>query len=96
MRFHIVLLHATRNRALEGFGVMLQEFFHQVRGDVLARSGQVQKSLADHRAIVDAIRRRDAAAAQEVMRRHLGVYDAYPFAPSEIEAGHDSAGPAER
>ncbi len=91
MQFHILLLRATRNRALEGFGVMLQEFFHQVRGDVLARSGQVQRSLADHRAIVDAIRQRDADAAQETMRRHLGVYDAYPFAPLTVETGNDTA-----
>ena len=81
MDFHLALLRATRNRALEGFGVMLQEFFRKVRGEVLVRrSPLMERSLEEHRAIAAAVRARDADAAADVMREHLAVYDQYEFA----------------
>lgn len=75
MRFHLILLRATRNRALEGFGVMLQEFFLHVRGEMLVRPERMQRSLKEHQELAAALRRRDATAAQEILREHLRVYD---------------------
>jgi GntR family transcriptional repressor for pyruvate dehydrogenase complex len=71
--FHHTLLKATRNRALEGFGSMLQQFFRHLTPGMhpeLDRS----ETWRQHRGIYDALRAGDASLAAEVMRVHLEPY----------------------
>jgi len=79
MQFHQALAAATKNRAMEGFGVMLQEFFLHLRGQILASPERQQQSLQDHEAIYKAIREKDVERAQQLMCDHLSVYDDFPF-----------------
>lgn len=80
MAFHLALFAATRNRAIEAFGVMLQEFFSQVRKEAFLNHAAFDKSLREHTEIANALRARDVARAQALMHEHLSVYG--PFGPS--------------
>ena len=81
MAFHQALVAATKNRIMNGFGVMLQEFFMHLRGHVLSNAEQQWKSIEEHERIYEALRSKDAATAQQVMEQHLEVYA--HFAPAD-------------
>lgn len=85
MRFHLALLRASRNRALEGFGSMLQEFFRHIRGERTIQPEHLRRSLDEHRGVVAALRTGDAESAQRIMERHLRVYDRYVFGERVVE-----------
>jgi GntR family transcriptional regulator, transcriptional repressor for pyruvate dehydrogenase complex len=74
MQFHQALIAAAQNRALAGFASMLHEFFRQVRENMMATEKDSRRAIAEHRAIIDALRRADTTAAQDMMREHLGHY----------------------
>ena len=87
-RFHIALARATHNPAI----AMLIESF---RGPLLAtleRAKQVAPTMGrsgvrEHIALVEAIRARDVAKAQEIMARHLGRTVRRLAGRSEPESG---------
>lgn len=74
MEFHQTLAAATKNRALEAIGVMVQQFFLQL-GDPQEFREEQWKFIEEHEALCRAIRARDAAAAQAIMAHHLSFYD---------------------
>ena len=72
--FHCALLAATNNRAIDNYGVMLQEFFHYL-GSKRTESIDHAASIEQHRAICVCLRAGDDRGAADVMRGHLAVYD---------------------
>lgn len=88
-QFHCALLKATRNRAIESFGVMLQEFFQYMQRRNAIQPELEQSSVDEHRAIYEALVARDADKATDLMRKHLQVYDSFTFAQGR--AGADGA-----
>ena len=73
--FHQALLAAAKNRAVEGFAVMLQEFFSHPRLRAVAlENGGYRLSVESHREIYRALRSGDAALASRLMHEHFEVY----------------------
>ena len=66
---------AAKNRAIEGFAVMLQEFFHHhhLRQQAQTSAGH-EASVRDHREIYHALRAKDAELATRLMREHFATY----------------------
>lgn len=95
--FHLALAEAARNRPLVSTLASLRRLIH---ADIVARhtrqiaDGGIDRAIADHRAVVEAIRRRDAAAADElmagIMERALRAHPSAETAtsrPAEQEGG---------
>lgn len=78
MEFHQALVTATKNRVMTGFGVMLHEFFRQMLEEegLSIRTERSSYTIADHEGIISALRKKDLSTAQQIMRRHLEVYEA--------------------
>lgn len=75
IEFHLALLQATKNRALEGFGVMLQEFFTHVRARSLSLQPERLQDIEEHEQIYEALRNKDVATAQKIMHAHMYIYE---------------------
>jgi GntR family transcriptional repressor for pyruvate dehydrogenase complex len=71
--FHTAIVRAARNPLLTRLWEQLAEPIDQTRRASLARPGRPPRSLAAHRAILDAIERRDEEGAASAMREHLSV-----------------------
>jgi GntR family transcriptional repressor for pyruvate dehydrogenase complex len=69
--FHYAIAQAAKNsvvlKVLDAFMDLLRE----TRERSLQLEGRLQKSFAGHRRVLDAIRKHDAPAAEEAMRRHI-------------------------
>jgi GntR family transcriptional repressor for pyruvate dehydrogenase complex len=69
--FHYAIAEAARNsvvlKVLDAFMDLLRE----TRERSLQLDGRLQRSFAGHRRILNAIRKRDPAEAEEAMRRHI-------------------------
>ncbi len=69
--FHYAIANAAKNsvvlRVLDAFMDLLRES----REQSLQVEGRLQKSLAGHRLILQAIQRHDSSAAEAAMRRHI-------------------------
>ena len=70
-RFHLRLLEIAGNRWRAQIVVDLRKVMKLNRHHSLFRRGRLADSLAEHRAIMDALERRDASAAASLMRRHF-------------------------
>jgi DNA-binding GntR family transcriptional regulator len=70
-RFHMRLLDIAGNRWRNQMVADLRKVMKLNRHNSLLKAGRVQESLAEHRAVVDAIVRRDAAAATQLMQAHF-------------------------
>lgn len=70
--FHLAYLHAARNRAISGHGMVLRQFFltPELRPKQITAE-QVQTSIEEHIAIHEAILRGDAERLRSVVRVHL-------------------------
>jgi GntR family transcriptional regulator, transcriptional repressor for pyruvate dehydrogenase complex len=71
--FHTAIVQAARNPLLSRLWAELAEPIDQTRRASLARPGRPPRSLAAHRAILDAIERQDDDGAAASMREHLAV-----------------------
>lgn len=74
--FHLTLAQATHNsimaRMIDSISTQMQTAIRETRRIQMYSSETVSKQLwVEHKAIYEAIRDRDPAAAQEAMRRHL-------------------------
>ncbi len=69
--FHLTLLRAARNCVLERITQPLHALLSYAQQLTDAIPGVLGRALAQHEAIADAVRRRDAAGAREAMRTHL-------------------------
>jgi DNA-binding GntR family transcriptional regulator len=70
-QFHLRLLELAHNRWRDQMVADLRKVMKLNRHNSLFKSGRVEESLAEHRAIVDALLARDADAAQARMREHF-------------------------
>ncbi|MBM3582136.1 MAG: GntR family transcriptional regulator [Alphaproteobacteria bacterium] len=68
-RFHETLVGAAHNRRLAKMVVDYQDYFHVIQP--LYDSDAIDKTQAEHRAIVDALRRRDVSAATRLVTEHI-------------------------
>lgn len=69
--FHYTIATAARNGVVMRVVDVLMDLLRESRERSLQVKGRLQKSLAGHRRILAAIRRRDPQAAEAAMRRHL-------------------------
>lgn len=70
--FHVALAEAAHNRFLLKALRSLQDAYLRLPLTTLSLLGRPRIALQEHRAIVDAIARRDAAAAGKAAKRHTG------------------------
>lgn len=71
LRFHLTVAEASRNRVAVYVMRAIREPLHRALGSVYHIPGSPQKSLVQHRAIVEAIRAADAPSARRRMEEHL-------------------------
>ena len=69
--FHYNIARAARNSVIMKVLDVLMGLLRKTRERSLQVGGRLQRSFAGHRRILRAIERRDAAAAEAAMRRHL-------------------------
>lgn len=69
--FHYAVATAARNSVVMKVLDVLMDLLRESRARALQVEGRLLKSFAGHRRILSAIKRRDAAAAETAMRRHL-------------------------
>lgn len=69
--FHVAIAQATGNHTLVQLVGALTDALRESRERSFVPAGAADGALADHRAILDAVRARDAAAARRAMRAHL-------------------------
>ena len=77
--FHVKLLEVANNRWRDQMVADLRKVMKLNRAQSLLKAGRIEESLAEHTAIMAALTKRDAAAAQAAMRAH-------------IESGQEAAG----
>ena len=77
--FHVKLLEVANNRWREQMVADLRKVMKLNRAQSLLKAGRIEESLAEHAAIMAALKKRDAAAAQAAMRM-------------QIESGQEAAG----
>ena len=70
-RFHMRVLEIAGNRWRNQMVADLRKVMKLNRRNSLLKSGRVQAAIREHRAVMRAIARRDAAAAVEKMRTHF-------------------------
>lgn len=70
-RFHMRLLEIADNRWRNQMVADLRKVMKLNRHNSLLKSGRIEESLREHKAIVAALAARDAAAAAEKMRKHF-------------------------
>jgi len=69
--FHLTLLSFSRNRRLVREVEQLRDQTRLVGISGLAASGKLDQTAAEHRPILEALQRRDADAAEELMHSHI-------------------------
>jgi len=70
-RFHMRLLDIANNRWRNQMVADLRKVMKLNRHNSLLKSGRIEESLAEHRALMDSLARRDAEAAAQRMREHF-------------------------
>ena len=69
--FHQAIFAAARNRYLDGALEELQDVIALLGGTTFSVPGRPRSAAAEHRAIIDAIARRDPDGAEETARAHI-------------------------
>lgn len=85
IEFHLALLRATRNEVMQNMAELVVESFREdlfLRHAALQSIPDDQGGVADHWAILHALRQRDLAAVQEAMRQHFYHFAPETFVPS--------------
>jgi len=70
-RFHFRVLEIAANRWRQQIVADLRKVMKLNRHHSLLKSGRLAESLAEHRAVMEAIEARDARAARKLMREHF-------------------------
>jgi len=70
-QFHLRVLELARNRWREQMVADLRKVMKLNRHNSLLKTGRIEESLAEHRAIVSALAERNAALAVQRMREHF-------------------------
>lgn len=71
--FHEAVTSAAHSRVLARLMAEIRELILETRIESLSQPGRPQESLEMHRAVAEAIRRRDGAAAAAAMTHHIAV-----------------------
>ena len=69
--FHVKLLEVANNRWRDQMVADLRKVMKLNRAQSLLKAGRIEESLAEHTAIMAALQKRDAAAAQVAMQAHI-------------------------
>jgi DNA-binding GntR family transcriptional regulator len=69
--FHLKLLEVANNRWRDQMVADLRKVMKLNRAQSLLKSGRIEESLAEHTAIMAALKKRDAVAAQAAMQAHI-------------------------
>jgi GntR family transcriptional regulator, transcriptional repressor for pyruvate dehydrogenase complex len=88
LELHAIITAAAHNQIMARFMASLTRLGMASRGRTVALPGVRAQSLHDHQALVDALLRRDSAAAAAIMRDHL---DHIHATLAETYAAHDGA-----
>lgn len=83
--FHKRVQDLSRNRYLQRVAHDLRKLLFLARHQQLKKPGRLQESLAEHRRLMEAFRRRDAATAEATMKEHLTHQGQAVFAWLEAE-----------
>lgn len=70
-QFHAALIDAARNRYLMKSLNAVQTTLLILGPSTLAESGRAREAVVEHQAVIEALRRRDGAAAETLMRQHM-------------------------
>ena len=70
-RFHETLYRCSHNRYLLNMVTVLHDALSLLTGTTLGDPGRGEETLREHRAVVTAIRARDADAAEQALRAHI-------------------------
>jgi len=70
-KFHELIQEIAGNRWMNGVIADLRKVLKLHRRDSLTSTGRLQNSLIEHRAILNALLKRDPVAAETAMRKHL-------------------------
>ena len=82
--FHAAMARATHNRVAVRLMATLNDLLMESRKLTLKQRGRPERSLRGHEAIVGAMRRRDAAAAERAMHDHIDEIAAVLKTASEL------------
>ncbi|HXG04449.1 MAG TPA: FadR/GntR family transcriptional regulator [Candidatus Binatia bacterium] len=74
--FHAAIAAAAHNRAISRLVHGIMDLLAQSREESLTTPGRPLRSHQDHRRVLDAIRRRDAVAAERAMHEHIRAVEA--------------------
>jgi GntR family transcriptional repressor for pyruvate dehydrogenase complex len=77
--FHYTIARASKNSVILKVVDMLMDILRESRERSLQVEGRREKSLAGHRRILNAIKRRDVEGAEEAMRQHLSEIEGILF-----------------
>lgn len=83
-QFHAAIASAAHNQAITRIVHAIMDLLTQSREESLNTPGRPERSHQDHRRVLDAIRRRDAAGAEQTMREHVTAVQSMVLDP---EAG---------
>ncbi len=73
-KFHMALFKGAHNTVLQSFNEVMEGFFVRLREERVNRASEGQEWLDAHRAIYQALEKRDAGTAQALIRAHLRRY----------------------
>jgi GntR family transcriptional repressor for pyruvate dehydrogenase complex len=77
--FHYTIARASKNSVILKVVDMMMDILRESRERSLQVEGRREKSLAGHRRILNAIKRRDPEGAEEAMRQHLSEIEGILF-----------------
>lgn len=83
--FHVAVYQTSRNQLLADFATDLYAYMMEHRREAMSRAGAIAASYADHVAIVEALRARDAAGSADAFAAHTGRI--YVTTQSELNGG---------
>jgi GntR family transcriptional repressor for pyruvate dehydrogenase complex len=69
--FHDTIARAARNRVVLKVLDVLMDLLRETRARTLQVDGRLQRSLAGHRRVLEAIKRRDPEAAERAVKQHV-------------------------
>jgi GntR family transcriptional repressor for pyruvate dehydrogenase complex len=83
-QFHAAIASAARNQAITRIVHAIMDLLAQIREESLNTPGRPTRSHQDHRRVLEAISRRDDAAAAQAMRDHLVAVEALVLGPGAL------------
>jgi DNA-binding GntR family transcriptional regulator len=73
LEFHSILIELHGNETLRAFLQSMSDRMQQARHLTLSMAGRLENTIPEHGDLIKALEKRDAAAAERAVRRHLSV-----------------------